>query len=291
MPGGTWDIVAGSYRGDRYAVPGHYEVLTAMPTTRVVLRRRTDSDDAGTVLYASHTSTEAMSIAANVDNAYWKAAHFFTRALRQLEHGGESPDTAMPALEVVRSGTARHAFLLLRKLLNKVERKLREIACNPQWLLGVRRADAVPGAGDESTFQLLQPPRDRLWADPFVITRDDRTWVFFEDMPFATNRGEIAVAELTDTGVLGPVQTVLACNYHLSYPFLLEYGGELYMVPETYDNERVDLYRCVEFPARWEFQKTLLHDVRAARCDAVRTRRPLVVVRQRCRVGAPVAVG
>ena len=36
------------------------------------------------------------------------------------------------------------------------------------------------------------------------------------------------------------------------------------MVPESTQNKTVELYRCVEFPDRWEFVKELLSDVNAA---------------------------
>jgi len=55
---------------------------------------------------------------------------------------------------------------------------------------------------------------------------------------------------------------VLERDYHLSYPFLLEHDGALYMVPETAANGTVELYRCTDFPRRWRLEKVLLDGVR-----------------------------
>ncbi len=55
---------------------------------------------------------------------------------------------------------------------------------------------------------------------------------------------------------------VLERDYHLSYPFLIEHAGELYMVPETAENHTVELYRCIEFPHRWRLERTLLEGAR-----------------------------
>jgi hypothetical protein len=52
--------------------------------------------------------------------------------------------------------------------------------------------------------------------------------------------------------------------YHLSYPFVFEYQGEFYMIPETYFAERVELYRATEFPYRWELIQVLQDKVAAA---------------------------
>jgi hypothetical protein len=52
--------------------------------------------------------------------------------------------------------------------------------------------------------------------------------------------------------------------WHLSYPFLIEEDGELYMVPEASLSGAITLYRCVDFPARWEPVAKLVDGVEAA---------------------------
>lgn len=109
----------------------------------------------------------------------------------------------------------------------------------------------------------LYPPDDVFWADPFGWQRDGRHFVFFEECPYATRRGHISVMEL-DGGAhpKGPAVPVIVEPYHLSYPFLFEFEGGLYMVPEKKATRRVDVYRCVEFPHRWEPVKTLMSGLR-----------------------------
>ena len=62
---------------------------------------------------------------------------------------------------------------------------------------------------------------------------------------------------------LSEPKVVLERPYHLSYPFVFRWQGELYMVPETAENDTVELYRCEEFPARWRLERVLLTNVRA----------------------------
>lgn len=83
-------------------------------------------------------------------------------------------------------------------------------------------------------------------------------YIFFEEVPFATNRGHISCLTLNDN--LQPVnkQVVLQRPYHLSYPFLFEYQGQLYMLPESAESNDLDLYRCTRFPDRWERETCLL---------------------------------
>jgi hypothetical protein len=51
--------------------------------------------------------------------------------------------------------------------------------------------------------------------------------------------------------------------YHLSYPFLFEENGEIYMIPETKGNRTVELYRATNFPTQWTLETILLSDIYA----------------------------
>ena len=56
---------------------------------------------------------------------------------------------------------------------------------------------------------------------------------------------------------------MLEREYHMSYPFLFEHEGALFMMPETAANRTIEVYRCARFPDRWEFSKTLMRDLYA----------------------------
>jgi hypothetical protein len=105
------------------------------------------------------------------------------------------------------------------------------------------------------------PPRDRYFADPHVIRRNDAYYVFLEEYSYEKAKGHISVIRIDADGRYGEAIKVLERPYHLSYPFVFEHAGELYMVPESMTNRAVELYRCVEFPTRWEFVRNLLQDV------------------------------
>jgi hypothetical protein len=63
-------------------------------------------------------------------------------------------------------------------------------------------------------------------------------------------------------GAREPV-TVLKRDYHLSYPFVFEWQGEVYLLPETSADRKVQLFRCRSFPAAWEEDRVLLDGVNA----------------------------
>jgi hypothetical protein len=114
---------------------------------------------------------------------------------------------------------------------------------------------------DFSGFRPLVPPPDRYWADPFVLERGGRSYVFVEEKLRAAGRGYIACLTLDREGGILEEQVVLQRPYHLSYPFVFEHQGETYMLPESAQNRTLDVYRCARFPGAWEYAGTLMRDV------------------------------
>jgi hypothetical protein len=96
-----------------------------------------------------------------------------------------------------------------------------------------------------------------------VIHRENRTIIFFEEFEAKTSKGRIVALEIAEDGSVGPLTVVLDCEYHLSYPFIFEHEDSLYMIPEGADSGRVEAFRCVEFPYRWEAHSVLLDNIRA----------------------------
>lgn len=145
--------------------------------------------------------------------------------------------------------------------------KVFEQGFRQQWFLlagAAPQADLV-NTPKPQTMNPIYPPDNAFWADPFVWIRDGKRYVFFEDFPFETWRGRISVLEVDEAGlcISNPVP-IIEETHHLSYPFLFEFQGELYMTPEKSEVKRVDLYRCVEFPYKWVFEKTLIEGVKIA---------------------------
>lgn len=94
-------------------------------------------------------------------------------------------------------------------------------------------------------------------ADPFLVHRDGRWFLFFEAIPRANHRGGvIAVAESEDTVHWHYRGVVLREPFHLSYPHVFEFEGEMYMTPENAFGIR--LYRATDFPRCWVYVADLL---------------------------------
>ncbi len=98
-----------------------------------------------------------------------------------------------------------------------------------------------------------------LVADPFVVSENDRYYLFFELMDARKNRGEIGWAESLDGLRWTYGGIALQEPFHLSYPQVFRWKDAIYMIPESSQDYSVSLYRADEFPRRWRKVKTLLN--------------------------------
>jgi hypothetical protein len=95
-------------------------------------------------------------------------------------------------------------------------------------------------------------------ADPFMITKDEEHFMFFEVLNRETNQGDIGYAESTDLGTWNYRKIVIAEDFHLSYPYVFEWNDSYFLVPESHEDFSARLYRATDFPEEWEYLGNLL---------------------------------
>jgi len=96
-------------------------------------------------------------------------------------------------------------------------------------------------------------------ADPFMIKKDDRWYMFFEALNALTNKGVISLAESQDGLSWDYRRVVLSEPFHLSYPLVFLNNGEYCMIPESAESGELRLYKALNFPYNWEFTNVLLN--------------------------------
>ncbi|WP_294123701.1 formyl transferase [Sphingomonas sp.] len=89
-------------------------------------------------------------------------------------------------------------------------------------------------------------------ADPFGLERDGKLHVFVEALDYRDRRGRIEVFSFDKELDLVGHGVCLSEPWHLSYPFVFEAEGDIYMLPEAYRSGGLTLYRATDFPRRWE---------------------------------------
>ncbi|AOX20998.1 glucosamine inositolphosphorylceramide transferase family protein [Kozakia baliensis] len=89
-------------------------------------------------------------------------------------------------------------------------------------------------------------------ADPFGFWRDGKLHVFAEAYDYRDRIGKIELFVYDEAFCLLSRCIVLSEPWHLSYPFVFEAEGEIWMLPEAFRSGALTLYRAVSFPDRWE---------------------------------------
>jgi len=266
---GTWSFHHGDNRVKRGLPPGFWEVYEKETNIGCVLQVLSERLDGGLILARTWSSVHLDSVARTNIGSYWKSLSLLPRELEKLHRLGadqyfsearaanshpefyskplyRNPSLAVQA-RVWASTTARSALV-----------RAQERFSGEQW--GVMLSERPEQADSLWRYKRIMPPRDRIWADPFVITRDGRTCIFIEEMAHARQIGHIAVLEADSEGTYRS-SSVIDTGSHLSFPFLLERDGVLYMIPESRATNCIPLYRCVNFPHQWERLPDLMSNV------------------------------
>ena len=231
--------------------PGFREVMEDIPLTNLSLKSLKGETEQ-IIYFSGSPILSRFSVGVNNNTCYWKAAAFIARALRDLQTSGgnvvvksdhrwDKPGTP---------GNAAMSGMFLKLAGRAAARALEKVSSFEQWIIGYRF--------DREEFKYLIPPVGRFWADPFQVKVDDRYYIFFEDYVNSAGRAHLSVVEVDRNGIVSGPTEVLKLDCHLSYPFMFEWQGDHYMIPETGERNVVELYRASSFPFKWEPVKVLL---------------------------------
>ncbi len=151
---------------------------------------------------------------------------------------------------------ASAALFAASRAARKVTRVREKISRDaPKWHVAWRKIQEgtvpEPGICNLAEFRILPDDGQRFFADPFVFLKNGERHVFVEELPEATGRGHISHFTISAGGIASTPRPVLETPYHLSYPFVFEHGGEIWMLPESSADGGLDLYRAEHFPDRW----------------------------------------
>jgi len=219
----------------------------------------------GAIVAQGFPSLESMDgLTAGLEAAYARLTALIVQALASPLQFRPVAWTAKPEL----SSTGPAGFFL-HNMAYICARSIYNLCCHaPHWHIGWRTTDG-PGVLETGRlagrpWNILPDVGDAFSADPFPIEWRGQSYIFFERLEYRSGKGAIFAQRLDENGPAGAPFLVLEEPWHLSYPLLIVEQGELFMLPEASVSGSVTLYRCVEFPAKWECVSHLLMGIDAS---------------------------
>ncbi len=262
---GAWAVRHGR-EGDR---PGLHEFVTQRATTDAGLLLLGPNGEKGRLLGSTRAGTDPISLHRGMDRLYWQSVHLVMKELRRLHRERSFPPAKTDDLTAFAGPPqSLNSFLLIWSLAGAARRALYQRArdrwAREQWFIAYQFGSGASDAGlDLSRFHQITPPPDRTWADPFIVTKGDRAYIFVEEYLFQEHRGALAVIEADSQGNWTEPRRIIERPYHLSYPYVFPWNGSWYMVPESQENGTIQLFRASVFPDQWDVIAILMEGIRA----------------------------
>lgn len=154
-------------------------------------------------------------------------------------------------------------------MLAKIKRMIKMLFYHESWDIMILK-DHGSHLFPDNTLEILSKTAAQqlkkkytFQADPFIIEKADKLYVFYEAFSFRNSKGTLRcrildreLTEIDDVKLEGFDD--LKC--HLSFPFLIHINDQLFMIPESSERKEVILFQSVEFPVRWKKIKVLISD-------------------------------
>jgi hypothetical protein len=271
---GVWSYHHGDNNVNRGGPAGCWEVLENWDVTGSILQILNEDLDAGRVLYRSFSQTDKRSMHRNRNKYFWKSVSFLPRKVEELYNVGEveffnkvEEQNKYPSFYSNRLFTSKNLDnwktlkLITAHLLRFIKDRFIRFIYLDQWILLFSLRNGL--SSSFWRFKKIVPPKDRFYADPFIIQKGNKYYIFIEEFIYESNKGHISVIRIDEKGSFQKPVKIIDKTYHLSYPFIFEYKDDYYLIPESSSNKTIELYKCVEFPFKWEFQMNLMENIEA----------------------------
>jgi hypothetical protein len=255
---------------------GFLEVVRKYPVTNSSLLIIKEDPSQTEIIFSSRESTCPYSININRNNVFWRATLFIPRIMSGIHKYGDDYLNVLKgkhkALGIDEDRFMQSESLLTpaHRIINYFTSAIRSVykkifytdAFSWKLLFDINQERNSYSTNFDS-FKEILPPVGFFWADPFIIAENDSFYIFVEEFNYKTDKAHISVLKLDINGNLLSSEKIIEKSYHMSYPFVFRIESDYYMIPETCENKTIELYKCTEFPYRWEFDRNIMENISA----------------------------
>lgn len=253
---------------------GFWEVMYRLGTVEATLEIQLNNSQPK-IIYSSSSKTDRFSVFRNRNTSYLKAISFLPRKVEELYNIGEdiffekvNQQNSYPLFDDKNDtnnnfGNFKVSKLIIKHFIKVIKEKINNKFYFNQWILLFNFKENNEISTSFRNFTKIIPPKDKFYADPFVVYENKKYYIFLEELMYNTNRGHLSVIEIDKSGKYSKPTRILEKPYHLSYPSIIKKDKDYFLIPESKENRTIQLYKCVKFPYKWEFQINLMKDIDA----------------------------
>ena len=245
--------------------PGFWEVYHKKNSTGFVIQKLNNILDGGKILFRGLVETKSFYYL-NKISIYKNSAKYLSLVLSNLQNDqlrffdSEIDNSKIykdPKFHEIIKYLFNTYFYFLKKFISRKFFKKRI-----RWFVSFKKSENINQIQLDNFNVIKNNDKDRFLADPFVIEKDGKNFVFVEDFYFSKNKGIISCFEIEneDYKFIG---TAIKENFHLSFPYIFKYKNKIFMCPESHENKDIRLYESKKFPLQWELSKILVKNISA----------------------------
>ena len=233
---GIWSFHHDDERVVRGGPPGFWEFMRKIPKNGVILQQLTDKLDKGLILRRLQFDTTLHSYKFHLNRIYEESEMLPLQVTKELIVNGklepELSQSEAPIQHPPRNFMMLKYFWLCfwRRIVFHFNYFFRQ----EDWNVGYRFKG-------NNSVHWLKPPKSDYFADPFVITTNNDTYLFFEWFSNKNGKADLAIAKKSEN--FDVYHKITDFPEHRSYPFVFEYQGVIYCMPEANQTNKVSLYR------------------------------------------------
>lgn len=265
---GIWSFHHDDEEKYRGGPPCFWEIYKGDDVTGAALERLTDQLDYSVVLKKGFFKTVNYSYSRNIDLVYSESARWPAQVCIDILNGNTDylkaypSQTKAPLFHV--PNNFQMLLLVIKVLRNFLIKIYNTLFLHSQWNIGIVYEPIhifLKSGAKPKIHWFPISKKDKFLADPFGILKNNKLTILCEEFDYRSFKGKISSIELNDDICDSKTKVAIELPVHMSYPYLFEYQGEIYCIPETGQAREIGLYKAKIFPSRWEKVATLIKDM------------------------------
>ncbi|GMQ29542.1 glucosamine inositolphosphorylceramide transferase family protein [Algoriphagus confluentis] len=254
---GIWSLHHGDNDVNRGGPAGFWEIVENHEVIGVTLQKLTPELDGGKIIEKAYYNIH-WSFTKNQQFVQFSSIQLVLKNLRKVIHGKFAlQDSLTYSYPLYRSPGLKPTLLYLLKFYREFSSilfyRMFESKGENLWKVYLGKGDFIQAPLFRA--KEIPQPEGEFWADPFVFEKDGVRYLFFERFFYDKKKACISVGIL-DKGKVTGITDIIDDGAHRSYPNVFEDEGEIYMIPESCANTRLEVYKATDFPYQWELYST-----------------------------------